>query len=71
MSISRRWLPADWALRIMDFKTVYDYVSNTLSIEDTQARMPWHDVSFKSFVSFVWVDGGVRSSTTTTANESL
>jgi phospholipase D1/2 len=29
----------------MDFKDVYDYVSNTLSIEDT-ARMPWHDVSY-------------------------
>ncbi|CAA7264463.1 unnamed protein product [Cyclocybe aegerita] len=29
--------------RIMDFKEVYDYVSNTLSIQDN-ARMPWHDV---------------------------
>ncbi|KAF8811342.1 phospholipase D [Phlegmacium glaucopus] len=29
--------------RIMDFKDVYDYVSNTLSVEDS-ARMPWHDV---------------------------
>ncbi|PPQ84945.1 hypothetical protein CVT25_004458 [Psilocybe cyanescens] len=29
--------------RIMDFKEVYDYVSNTLSIMDN-ARMPWHDV---------------------------
>jgi len=29
--------------RILDFKDVYDYVSNTLSIEDS-ARMPWHDV---------------------------
>lgn len=34
--------------RILDFKDVYDYVSNTLSIEET-ARMPWHDVSFNSF----------------------
>ncbi|KJA15853.1 hypothetical protein HYPSUDRAFT_48013 [Hypholoma sublateritium FD-334 SS-4] len=29
--------------RIMDFKEVYDYVSNTLSIQDSP-RMPWHDV---------------------------
>ncbi|KDR66935.1 hypothetical protein GALMADRAFT_258822 [Galerina marginata CBS 339.88] len=29
--------------RILDFKDVYDYVSNTLSIQDN-ARMPWHDV---------------------------
>ncbi|KAF8151528.1 phospholipase D [Crassisporium funariophilum] len=29
--------------RVMDFKDVYDYVSNTLSIQDN-ARMPWHDV---------------------------
>ncbi|KAF8962898.1 phospholipase D/nuclease [Flammula alnicola] len=29
--------------RIMDFKDVYNYVSNTLSILDN-ARMPWHDV---------------------------
>ncbi|KAF9473130.1 phospholipase D/nuclease [Pholiota conissans] len=29
--------------RVMDFKDVYDYVSNTLSIMDN-ARMPWHDV---------------------------
>jgi phospholipase D1/2 len=29
--------------RIMDFKDVSDYVSNTLSIQDS-ARMPWHDV---------------------------
>jgi phospholipase D1/2 len=38
--------------RIMDFKDVYDYVSNTLSIEES-ARMPWHDVSFNSFVYFL------------------
>ncbi|KAF6747521.1 phospholipase D [Ephemerocybe angulata] len=29
--------------RIMDFKDVYNYASNTLSILDS-ARMPWHDV---------------------------
>ncbi|KAF9557909.1 phospholipase D/nuclease [Agrocybe pediades] len=29
--------------RIMDFKNVYDYASNTLSTFDN-ARMPWHDV---------------------------
>lgn len=38
----------------MDFKDVYDYVSNNLSIEDN-ARMPWHDVSYV-FSSFVWVN---------------
>ena len=39
--------------RIMDFKEVYDYVSNTLSVEDS-ARMPWHDVNF-SGPCFIWV----------------
>jgi hypothetical protein len=34
--------------RIMDFKDVYDYVSNTLSILDN-ARMPWHDVCLHYF----------------------
>lgn len=29
--------------RVMDFKEVYNYASNTLSILDT-GRMPWHDV---------------------------
>ncbi|RDB28300.1 Phospholipase D1 [Hypsizygus marmoreus] len=29
--------------RVMDFKNVYDYASNTLSILET-GRMPWHDV---------------------------
>ncbi|GLB42616.1 putative phospholipase d [Lyophyllum shimeji] len=29
--------------RVMDFKDVYNYASNTLSILDTP-RMPWHDV---------------------------
>ncbi|KAG6881717.1 hypothetical protein C0993_000303, partial [Termitomyces sp. T159_Od127] len=29
--------------RVMDFKEVYNYASNTLSILET-ARMPWHDV---------------------------
>ncbi|KAF5376461.1 hypothetical protein D9615_008601 [Tricholomella constricta] len=29
--------------RVMDFKNVYNYASNTLSILDT-GRMPWHDV---------------------------
>ena len=38
--------------RIMDFKDVYDYVSNTLSIEEC-ARMPWHDVSFNSFLDLL------------------
>lgn len=33
--------------RIMDFKDVYDYVSNALSIKDN-ARMPWHDVCLYS-----------------------
>ena len=29
--------------RVMDFREVYNYASNTLSTLDT-ARMPWHDV---------------------------
>ncbi|PPQ99833.1 hypothetical protein CVT24_009627 [Panaeolus cyanescens] len=29
--------------RVMDFKEVYDYVSNTILIQET-GRMPWHDV---------------------------
>ena len=36
--------------RVMDFKEVSNYVSNTLSILDT-ARMPWHDVSLSTLES--------------------
>jgi len=38
--------------RIMDFKEVYDYASNALSIQDN-ARMPWHDVRLHYFLVYL------------------
>lgn len=39
--------------RIMDFKDVYNYASNTLSVLES-ARMPWHDVGV--FLAYLLVN---------------